>query len=55
MSDIVIRIEHVYKSFGEEEVPMVTEADYQAFFERLDESKTLPATSQPSPELYLAF
>lgn len=39
--------------FGEEEVPMVTEADYQAFFERLDESKTLPATSQPSPELYL--
>lgn len=39
--------------FGEEEVPMDTEADFKAFFDRLDEVKTLPATSQPSPELYL--
>lgn len=40
--------------FGEEEVPMQTEEDFQAFFDRLDEAKNLPATSQPSPELYLA-
>lgn len=39
--------------FGEEEIPMETEADFQAFFDRLDEAKTLPATSQPSPERYL--
>lgn len=39
--------------FGEEEVPMDTEADFQAFFDRLDEAKLLPATSQPSPEIYL--
>lgn len=39
--------------FGQEEVPMETEVHFQAFFERLDEAKTLPATSQPSPERYL--
>lgn len=39
--------------FGTDEMPMDTEEDFQRFFERLYSEKSLPSTSQPSPELYV--
>ncbi len=40
--------------FGTDEMPMETEEDFQNFFERLYSEKSLPSTSQPSPELYVS-
>ncbi len=40
--------------FGTDEMPMETEEDFQNFFERLYNEKSLPSTSQPSPELYVS-
>lgn len=48
----IIRIPLSIK-FGEEEMAMDTEEDYQKFFERLEKEDKLPTTGQPSPELYL--
>ena len=48
----IIRIPLSIK-FGGEEMAMDTEDDFQKFFEKLEEVRELPTTSQPSPDLYL--
>lgn len=48
-----IIINPLHLTFGEEECPQETEADFDRFYEKLATCKELPKTSQPSPESYI--
>lgn len=50
-----IRIVWLKTKFSDGDFPMETEEAFGRFFDKLAEEKSLPVTSQPSPEEYLKF